>query len=997
MPIEIVGRDEEVASVRAFVEGAAERPAALVLEGEAGVGKSTLWLAGVEYARAEGLQVLVSRPAEAERDLPHVALGDLLEGAIDDVLPELPAPRRRALELALLHGERSDETLDARALAVATRTAFELLADEQPVLVAIDDVQWLDASSARVLAFALRRLRGVSLQLLLTRRLGDGSFAAGVEEALGPGRVDHLGVRPLSMGAIQQLLHTRLGTTFPRPVLVRLHEGSGGNPFYALELARALAAEPPGEPSEPLPVPESLEAVARERLAGLQDATRAALAVVAAGGRTPTELLRAAGVADEALEPAFAARVIEARHGVVTFTHPLLASAIYSDVTPRERERAHALLAKVVDDPLVRARHLALAASEPDAQVAAAAEEAATAAAGQAANIAAAELAAHAVRLTPEEDAARHRRAVAAVRMQLLAGDAVRARADADSLLGEPLSPRQRADVLLALSDVEDTASHERAIALRKEALAAVDSEPAVQASIHTWLAGGVRITEGLAAAEAHARAALGLAERVGDDGLRAGALSALSLLRFNAGAPEALDLAEQALDAAAASGQRERCDEASFGLAHTLLWSSQLDRARTLLESLCTELSLRDEVATSLALWYLSLVELGAGRLAAAAGHADRQREIGRLYSTDERENPLAIWVVARVAAHRGELERARELAERSLALAVGQPQVVAGQEGVLGLVSAWSGRPADAVEHFSVADEIRHEMGVRSPGMYWWRAEQVEALLELDRVDAAVALLDGWEADATRLGLDSVLAQATRCRGLVEAWSGKPHSAVARFAAADQARYGTGVRDPSDFWWRAEYAEALLEVGRIGDAVELLDRWEADAARLERERVLAQVCRCRGLVAAARGDVQEALALLEQAVRQHDAVGDPFGRAQALLALGIVRRRSRQKRAAREAIEAAVEGFEAIGAAGWAAKARSELGHIGGRVREQGLTAAERRVAALAAEGRTNREVAAALFLGERTVETHLSHIYAKLGVRSRTELARAYEPPS
>jgi DNA-binding CsgD family transcriptional regulator len=915
MPIEIVGRDEEVASVRAFVEGAAERPAALVLEGEAGVGKSTLWRAGVEHACAEGLQVLVSRPAEAERDLPHVALGDLLEEAVDDVLPALPAPRRRALELALLHGERSDEPLDARALAVATRTALELLADERPVLVAIDDVQWLDASSARVLAFALRRLGEVRLRLLLTRRLGDGSFAAGVEEAFGPGRVDHLRVRPLSMGAIQRLLHMRLGTTFPRPLLVRLHEGSGGNPFYALELGRALAAEPPGNPAEPLPVPESLEGVARERLAGLQRGTRAALAVVAATGRAPTELLRAAGVADEALDPAFAARVVETQQGVVTFTHPLLASALYGDLTPAERERAHDLLAKVVDDPLARARHLALAASAPDEQVAAAVEGAASAAAAQAANVAAAELGAHAVRLTPpDEGAARHRRAVAAVRLHLLAGDAGRARADAERLLAEPLAPRQRADVLLALSDVEETGFPEQAIALRKEALAALEGEPAMQASIHAWLAWRVRSSEGLAAAEAHARTALGLAERVGDDGLRAGALSVLNRLRFNAGAPDALDLAEQALDAAAASGRRQRCDEASFDLAHALLWSSQLDRARTLLERLCAELSLRDEVATGEALWYLSLVELGAGRLTVAAEHADRQRELARLYATDERENALAIWVVARVAAHRGELDRAAELAERSLALAVGQPQFVAGQEGVLGLVEAWSGRPADAVEHFSVADELRYEMGIRSPGMYWWRAEQVEALLELGRIDTAVALLDTWEADAARLGLDGVLAQAARCRGLV---------------------------------------------------------------------------------AAARGDVSEGTALLEEAVARHESVGDPFGRARALLALGALRRRDRQKRAAREAIDAAAEAFESMGAAGWAEKARSELGRIGGRVREPGLTAAESRVAALVAEGRTNREVAAALFLGERTVETHLSHVYAKLGVRSRSELARTYRP--
>jgi DNA-binding CsgD family transcriptional regulator len=128
----------------------------------------------------------------------------------------------------------------------------------------------------------------------------------------------------------------------------------------------------------------------------------------------------------------------------------------------------------------------------------------------------------------------------------------------------------------------------------------------------------------------------------------------------------------------------------------------------------------------------------------------------------------------------------------------------------------------------------------------------------------------------------------------------------------------------------------------------------------------------------------------LLGQAVAEHEAVGDPYGRARALLALGVVRRRLRQKRASRDAIAAALGGFEELEAATWVEKARAELGSIGGRSREEGLTAAERRVATLVAEGQTNREVAAALFLGERTVASHLTHIYAKLGVRSRTELA-------
>ena len=186
---------------------------------------------------------------------------------------------------------------------------------------------------------------------------------------------------------------------------------------------------------------------------------------------------------------------------------------------------------------------------------------------------------------------------------------------------------------------------------------------------------------------------------------------------------------------------------------------------------------------------------------------------------------------------------------------------------------------------------------------------------------------------------------------------------------------------------WWRAEQAEALLELGLVDDAEARIDAWEEAARRLDRAWPLAEAVRCRGLVAAARGDVDEAIALLEQAVEDSNG----FGRGRALLALGVARRRARQKRPAREAIEAACATFEEIGAAGWAERARDELGRIGGRTRLEGLTPAERRVADLVAAGRTNAEVAASLFLAERTVASHLTRVYSKLGVRSRTELSR------
>ena len=261
MVSQIVGREEELACLFAFVDDVRERPAALALEGDAGIGKSTLWLAGVERARTRGSRVLSSRPAEAERSLAYVGLGDLFEGVLDEVLPALSPPRRRALEVALLLEEAGEEAVDERALGTATRSALQLLAEKGPLVVAIDDLQWFDRSSAGALAFALRRLGATPVLLLLTWRLADRAQPSEVEQALAAENVQRLRVGPLSVGALHRFLRDRLERPLARQTLLRVHERSGGNPFFALELARVLDANV--DPLQPLPVPETLEELVR--------------------------------------------------------------------------------------------------------------------------------------------------------------------------------------------------------------------------------------------------------------------------------------------------------------------------------------------------------------------------------------------------------------------------------------------------------------------------------------------------------------------------------------------------------------------------------------------------------------------------------------------------------------------------------------------------------------------------------------------------------------
>ena len=894
----MVGREEELGSLYAFIGDAGGPLAALVLEGEAGIGKSILWLAGLEHARARGLRVLSSRPAEAERSLAHVGLGDLFADVLDDVLPALTAPRRHALEVALLREEASADPVDDRALAVTVHSVLQILSEREPILIAVDDVQWLDPSSSSALAFALRRLDENQVLVLLTRRLVDGAQPSALEQALSAECVQRLPVGPLSVGALHRFLRDRVDRPFARQTLLRIHEKSGGNPFMALELARILDVDI--KPLQPLAVPESLEALVRVRISGLPASTREALALASALGTPSESLLEQAGVAAEALEPAIVARVIERENGAIRFTHPLLSSVIYSDLGT-ERRSVHGRLAGIVEDPLLRARHLALSSDTPNADVAAVLDDATKLAANRAASAVAAELAEQALRLTPpDEDSERHRRALAAARAQQAAGEWTRAQAIATDLLAEVEVGSVRAEALVILAELE---SLDRGPALLEAALREAASSPALQAMIHCRLAWARRYKEG----SEHARAALELAEELDDDVLRARARAVQAILGWFTGDADASDdLPARARDFPSAVGGEQLVREATLAVVNTLAPSSRRDEARALFEREHQQWRERDEPRSARALWGLAWVEFWSGRWALAAAHAAHAHDISIQYGLEVPQDHLPTAVIA---VHRGQLELAREHSERARKLAGGRfppPQHMA----VLGLVALWSGDSSAAAEWLGEADR------------------RAEAL--------------GWG-------------------------------------------------EPSIRWWSSDYSELLLELGRITDAVRVLDVWERDAERVARDWVLAHVTRCRALVAAAQGNVDQAAYLLQLAIAQHEDVGDPFGQARAQLALGVVRRRARQKRAARDAIRTALNGFEQLGAAVWVAKARAELGSIGGRTREEGLTAAEHRVAVLVAEGRTNREVAAALFLGERTVAGHLSHIYAKLGVRSRTELAR------
>ncbi|MDL9979174.1 AAA family ATPase [Microbacterium sp. ASV49] len=897
---DVVGRDQELRTIHAFLDAPISEAAGLVLHGEPGIGKSTLWQAAVSAARERGCLVLRSRPAEAERGLALMGLGDLLDPVLDGVVDQLTAPRRHALEVALLReGETTGGAADERALVVAVRDVVRLLAARTRVVVAIDDVQWFDASSIRTLASALRRV-DAPVRVILARRPGTSELEEAVD-------VERLSIGPLDVGPLRTLLTARLGRPFAHQTLVRIHEESGGNPIFALGLARMVDED--ADPLRVLLVPPTLAEVVRARLEAVPEDTREVLAFAAATGSPSVSLLERMGADTGALDPAIAEHLVEREGGAIRFTHPLLSSVLYGDLG-RRRRTVHERIAAVVADPVMRARHLALATDEPDAAVATALEEAAVFASNRAALAGAAELAEAALRLTPAGAVDEHRRrALAAARAERAAGEWTRARTLARNLLDDRGLGPLRADVLLLLAEFEGLG---QAVALLEEAQREAASRPAMQAAIQCRLAWTTRHIEGFDAAFARARVALEMAEELDDDALRAEALSMMVMMGLATGDPEAPGYARRGYELALATGDARRIASAVLDLTDAI---GDTDETCHMVERVYEDICDVDELLAADALRQLAHIEHGLGRWERAAEYADRAFDLYVQYGL---EVPWIHIPISLIAVDRGQLDVARAHSERALQLAreqFGFPTPV--HLGILGVAALRGGDPRAAIDRFEEAEATTTRLGWRDAGLRWWTADQVEALLALDRVDEAGRVLEAWE-------------------------EGRP--------AADL-------------------------------------------------RTLAHMIRCRGLLASARGDVSEAAALLEDAVHRHEQTGDSFGRARALLALGTARRRQLKKREASEAIVAALAGFEELGAGTWIANAHAELGRIGGRTRTEGLTPAEHRVAALVAKGRSNQEVAAALFLRVGTVETHLSHVYAKLGVRSRTELSLVYrlEPGS
>ena len=889
--LEVVGRESELDSVRDFLDRVGAGACAFLVDGEAGIGKTTLWRAAVTAAAERQQRVLSSRPVEPETALPFAALGDLLEGVGDDVLGGLPGPQRAALEIALLRAELTGQPAGAQGVALAVLGVLRTLAAEGPLLVAIDDVQWLDAPSAEALAFAARRLRDEPVGFLLARRARAGEpFPLGLDAALQHTRVTRLPLGPLELAALDRLFRAHLGHQFMRPTLVELERVSAGNPFFALELARALLERvTPLIAGEGLPLPATLQELLRERLGALPARARELLLVTSVLSRPTVALVTAAagqGRGRAALERAAAAGIIEVADERIRFTHPLLASVVYTDAPPARRRTLHARLARVVDDPDERAGHLALAATGPDAEVAGALEAAARRARARGAPQVAAELWERAWRLTPPEQAGGWRRAVEAGECHLEAGDTRRAQALIEDVVERLPSGHDRAVALTRLAWVRTFGRGFRdGVDLFRAALAEVGDDSAARIEIERGLAWSVHQLGDVAAAEPHARTALELAEQLGEPALLASALTDTAFFETISGRGIPMELIERALELESDTEWRSILGRVRPAWIQGMLleWAGDLDAARTTLEALReSTLAHGDEHSLSYIAFHLGRIECLAGNWPLADRYADECLQTSAQTGQDD-ERPYALTVKALVAAHQGAVAEARAASDEGLPLALEVGVLPAHFEllSIRGFLERSLGDEAAAHHFLGPLPAAAIEAGFGEPALWRYHGEAIENLLALDDVDAATALLAELEEKGQRLGRIWALTIASRCRALFAATGGDIDDAYRHLGRALELH--RDLREPF------EHARTLLLLGTLrrrdrkkraarDTLVEALSAFEQLGARLWVEKARGELARIGGRTSATTmlTPTEERIAALIAAGRTYREVAD-------------------------------------------------------------------------------------------------------------------------
>jgi DNA-binding CsgD family transcriptional regulator len=904
----LVGRQAERECVaRLLADARRGTSGVLVIRGEPGIGKSALLAQAVELS--QGMRVLRACGVESEAEIPFSGLLELLRPAAG-VIDGIPTPQAESLRGALGLGPavRSDRYM----IGAATLSVLAAVADDAPLLVAVDDAHWLDEESSAALSFAVRRLEFDSVATVVAVREGE----ADTFEAEGFSR---LTIGALDRHACGELVSARVGHPVPVAAVDRLYELTGGNTLALVELAYLADTAAVGAPiAASERVETTLERVFARRIEELSKMARRVLLVAAVDElgemRVVGPAARSLKLDPSALEEVEAARLVALSGGRVVFRHPLLRSAAERLAPAAERRAAHRAVASslIAADPLRRAWHMAAAAVEPDEAVATALERGADAAQRRGGHAAASRALQRSAALTPS-DHQRSRRLFAAAEAAWLAGDAEAARALAEEVLPLCDDDRALADVQYLRGSIAlETGRLDEALAiLVGEGFDAAAADPekaapmiakALEASVYAGRADDTI---------AIARAASELAQA---DDARVAFWASLALgwallERSTEDEREGRRLLRHALDGFAPGEMPED--------PHLLSWAA---------------------VAVGFGGDYIRAVELSQ----AAVNSARREGAVGVL--------PLTLTVAADYGFCAGRWARA--LAEASEGFRIAQETGQASEAlfcvSNMMIVAAARGNEKDCVRH----------------------AAKVRAL-------------------ADDLGIEAHTYDA-RSLGLLALGKGAPDEAIVRLepvvdCANEQAQH---IAPPGDGF---DLVEAYARAGHRASAVAAIAELERSSIQPYSRGALA---RCRGLIAPESDFADsflESLAILEP-------LGLPFHTARTRLCYGERLRRAGRRVEARRQLRAAFGIFERLDAECWAARAQSELRASGEHLRsrepsdQEELTPQELQIALIVAQGKTNKEVGATLFLSPKTIETHLGRIFRKLGISSRAQVIHA-----
>lgn len=799
----VVGRERELAALAAFLRHARHESAVLAFDGVPGIGKTTLWRAGVDRARAEGTAVLTTRAAEAETGLSLTGLSDLFGEISDDILRALAGPQAGALSVALLRAPAPAEGVDERALFASVLSVLRVMSAKSPVIVAVDDAQWLDTASARALTFAVRRLDTERVGFLVAVR-DDGQSVDSFERAA-DGRREHVTLGALSVGALHAVIKRQTGLSLPRPTAVRVAQVSGGNPLYAIEIASELQRA--GTDASEMPVPRSLATLIEERVSRLPAATRVALAAAAAASHPTIDLVDV-----EILEPAEKMGIVSVRDGHVRFLHPVFASAVYRSVDQATRRRVHRQLAVAVTESEERARHLALGSAGPDETIAAKLDEAAAVVAARGAPEAAAELIDLAIRSTAERHIdARSDRRIAGARFRFDSGDLGGAEALLYEVIDQGADGSQRACALQLLARLHGRRSNfADAFAAATEALALVSGDDVLRTEIELDVAYCCASLGDFEAAQVHARAAVAGAEATGSETLPE-TLAVLTMTEFLGGRGFDEPRIRRAIELENPLRSGAFMMRPRYILGVLLLWTGRCTDATALLEGLRMETIERgEEGAVPFLAPYLTWAALWRGDITGAARIVDGARESAGLLG-DPAAEAIAAGFNALVHAFIGPAETVRGEAAKALEL-FSRLQWMPGTIWPLwaiGLVSLVSDDPAAVDAALGPLAQLITDMGSIDPALAVFLPEEIEALTQLGRADEAEQLTAWLDERAEAVDRPWARAVASRCRGLVLSARGKLDLAV---ASLDDA-----LRQYDSLDLPIERARTLLALGRV------------------------------------------------------------------------------------------------------------------------------------------------------------------------------------